>query len=91
VGVAIGANVGMRALDVNDRLADVCETSHCGVSQAPQIERLERLTTTANIWMGAGAVLLVTGATLVLWPAPEREEDVSVHVAPTGLFVQGCF
>lgn len=92
VGVAIGATLGIRAVGVNDELTAACDAGHCSANRAPQIERLERLVTAANIWCGVGAGLLITGATIVLWPSEEpTASSVSLNVHPTGLSLTGGF
>lgn len=92
VGVAIGATLGLRAVGVNDELTAACNAGHCSANRAPQIERLERLVTAANVWCGVGAGLLITGATIVLWPSQqETASSVSLNVHPTGLSLTGEF
>lgn len=92
VGVAAGARVGMLALDVDERLSAICEGGHCARGAAANIDRLDRLTTSANLFIGVGAALMVTGATLVLWPstadAPER---VQVTLSPNAIRIGGTF
>lgn len=92
VGVAIGATLGLRAVSVNDELTAACDAGRCSASRAPQIERLERLVTAANVWCGVGAGLLLTGATIVLWPSnQEAASPMSLNVHPTGLSLTGAF
>jgi PEGA domain len=90
--LAIATNVGLRALELDEDLQAACDAGHCSAGGAPRVERLERLTTTANVWWGAGGVLLATGATLLLWPVfTEPETSMSVGVGPSGVRFRGAF
>lgn len=92
VAVALGSRTGLRALDVDDHLSSVCEAGHCAPSAGAHIERLDRLTLSTNLFFGAGAVLLATGATLVLWPAtPEQPETVTLTLHPNAFSLGGSF
>lgn len=90
--LAIGTNVGLRALELDEELGAICDSGHCAAAKASRIERLERLTTSANLWWAAGGALLATGATLLLWPVlTEPETPVSVRVGTSHLHVEGSF
>lgn len=92
VGVALGARNGVLALQVDDKLSRACEGVHCARQQAGRIERLDRLALSANVFIGAGAVLMATGAALVLWPSSsETTEQVTVSLGFDGLNVGGRF
>lgn len=92
VAVALGTHTGLRALDVDERLSTACEAGHCAPSADPQIARLDRLTLSTNIFFGAGAALLATGATLILWPAtPEQPETVTLTLRPNAVSLGGSF
>ncbi len=92
VGVAAGARVGVLALGVDEHLSNVCAGGHCTQKHASDVERLERLTWSANAFIGAGVVLAAAGATLVLWPATSTtSEQVTLTVGPTALSVKGQF
>lgn len=92
VGVALGTRTGILALQVDDELSQACAGMHCARQQAGQIERLERLSWSANVFIGAGAVLMATGAALVLWPSTdEAPQRVSLSLGLDGLHVGGRF
>lgn len=92
LGIAAGARVGLLALDVDERLREACEAGHCARSFGSDVERLERLTLSANVFIGAGVVLLGTGATLVLWPsASDSPERLELSLSPNALRIGGTF
>jgi hypothetical protein len=90
-GVAVGARAGVLALQVDERLTDVCSAGHCSPRYSADIERLERLSLSANVFVGAGALFLAAGVTLLLWPASEPAEQLKIAVSPTGLQLGGRF
>lgn len=91
-GIAIGARSGLLAIEVDDRLQHVCEGSHCASRSGSDIERLERLTTSANVFVGAGVLLVAAGTTLVLWESsPKASEHVDLSFGPGSVFVGGAF
>ncbi len=92
LSVAAGARTGALALDVDDRLREQCEAGHCSRAQSDQIERLERLALSSNLFIGAGAVLLATGVTLVFWPSADDASDpVHLSLGPTTVHLGGSF
>jgi PEGA domain len=92
VAVAAGARVGVLALDVDDHLSNVCSGGNCSEKYAGSVERLERLSLSANVFMGAGAALIATGVTLILLPASNsKKEELTVSVGPSALHIEGRF
>src|SRR5690606_31116969 len=92
VGIAVGARAGLLAIEVDERLQRVCEGSHCARRSGPDIERLERLTTSANVFVGAGVLLVAAGTSLVLWESiPTASEHIDVSFGPSSVQVGGSF
>ncbi len=99
VGVAalVGAGVflGMRESTLTS-IRENCPTdTTCNPKKRDEIEGLqadgESYTTLANVFIGVGAVGLVTGGVLWFVLAPEEPSSPSVSVAPNGVVVRGTF
>lgn len=92
LSVAVGARAGVLALDVDEQLSDVCAGGHCSERYSSTVQRLERLTLSANVFVGAGAALMATGAVLLLLPPFQQESgSLRASVGPTSLLIEGRF
>jgi len=73
--MAGGAVTGIWALSVDDDLDAACPDGHCTKDRAADIDQLERLTTTTNVLLGAGAAVGLGG--LALWLLDDSSSDTS--------------
>lgn len=90
--VAVGGGLGLEALRLDDELSQACPQGTCPRNRAVDLERLNRLTSTADVLVGAGTLLAVGGAIVLLWPSQserETEPTLDVSVSPTGFGVVG--
>jgi len=78
--MAGGAVTGIWALSVDDDLDADCPDGHCAKDRAEDIDRLERLTTTTNVLLGAGAAVGLAG--LALWLLDDSSNAATARAAP---------
>ena len=85
--VALGGVFGLRALSLDEELSAACSHGVCPQDHAADIERLERLSATADTLIGVGAVFALAGAALVLWPTESNPTTPQVGLMTTPTFV----
>lgn len=78
--MAGGAVTGIWALSLDDELDADCPDGHCAKDRAEDIDRLERLTTTTNVLLGAGAAVGLGG--LALWLLDDSNSAAAARSAP---------
>ena len=78
--MAGGAVTGIWALSVDADLDADCPDGHCPKDRAEDIDRLERLTTTTNVLLAAGAAVSVGG--LALWLLDDSSSTKAARAAP---------
>jgi hypothetical protein len=89
--IAVGAVVfGAPALGNAKDLDGVCgaDRQKCPLDRQPDIDRVKTRALVADVWMGVGGALLLTGAVLVLATPAPKKEGPRFRIGPMGAGAQ---
>jgi hypothetical protein len=88
VGIAsmiVGAGFAVSAHETARELSTVCrKRSQCPASEQDNIDRLQDHALAADLTIGAGAAVFLTGAAVVLFEPAPSQEGPKVRLAPVG-------